>query len=376
MEKRTEGVNLDLGDDCSRKALSWAEKTFANRTGKPGGLAPGLEEAFATILEFGPVRIAVTSDGIGTKIELAERTEIYDTLGFDLVAMVVDDLAAVGADPVAISNILDVDLLDAGIVDHLMKGLHDAANVAGIAVSGGEIAQLGGRIRGWGKRMHFNWCATAIGVLPEGALCADGARAMEGDAVVSLASRGLRSNGFTLARDILRNAYGDDWHSAPLDGETSWGEALLTPSRIFAPAVRRLVECGVPIHGAAHITGGGIPGNLARVLAPNRLGAALEALFPAHAAMRRLQALGGVSEHRAYRQWNMGNGMLLVVPEAQVDSVLLVLEEAACAAQVAGCVTDRREISIGSSGHSPQLLIFPLDGDRSNWRTAEDASYG
>jgi len=289
MESRAEGVNLDLGNTCSRKALSWAKKTVEHRSGKPGALALGPEDAFATILDFGMTKIAVTSDGIGTKIELAERLGTYDTLGFDLVAMVVDDLAATGAHPVGISNILDVDSLDEGIVDDLMKGLHDAATVAGIVITGGEIAQLGERIRGWGERMHFNWCGTGVGVLSEEAGFVDDSRVGPGDVIVSLASRGLRSNGFTLARNILQRAHGDDWHNTSFDGKTSWGQTLLSPSRIFAPAVRRLEDCGVPLHGVAHITGGGIPDNLARVLAANRYGAALDTLFPPHAAMRRLQ---------------------------------------------------------------------------------------
>lgn len=365
MENRAEGVNLDLGNACSRKALSWAKKTFSNRLGKPGAPVLGLEKAFATILDFGTVKIAVTSDGIGTKIELAERVETYETLGFDLVAMVVDDLAAIGAHPVGISNILDVDVLDDGIVDRLMKGLHDAANVAGIALTGGEIAELGDRIRGWGERMHFNWCGTGIGVLPEETRFADGSHVVSGDVILSLASRGLRSNGFTLARNILQQAYGDDWHNTSFDEQTSWGQTLLTPSRIFAPAIRRLENCGVPIHGVAHITGGGIPDNLARVLAPNRLGAALDTLCPPHAAMRRLQELGGVSESRAYRQWNMGNGMLLVIPKEQAKPALSSMDDTGYEAQVAGFVTEKPAITIRSAGCRPQLLTYVVKDGRS-----------
>jgi len=373
MVSQAEGVNLDLGNACSRTALSWAQKTVEHRSGKPGALVPGPEDAFATILEFGTVRIAVTSDGIGTKIELAERTQIYDTLGFDLVSMVVDDLATIGAEPVGVSNILDVDVPDEEVVDALMKGLHDAAIVAGIAVTGGEVAQLGGRIRGWGEGMHFNWCATGIGVLSGKAGLVDGSRVGVGDVIVSLASCGLRSNGFTLARNILQQAHGDDWHNAPFDGKTSWGQTLLRPSRIFAPAVRRLVECGVPLHGVAHITGGGIPGNLARVLAPNRLGVALEALFPPHAAMRRLQELGGVCEAHVYRQWNMGNGMLLVIPEPQVKSALSSLDGAGYDARAAGMVTENRAITIRSDGRRPQLLTYPVtESDSTGMTGAND----
>jgi len=365
VESSPGGVNLDLGNACSRKALSWAKKTFSNRSGKPGAPALGLEEAFAAILDFGAVKIAVTSDGIGTKIELAERMETYETLGFDLVSMVVDDLAAIGAHPVGISNILDVDALDEGIVDRLMKGLHDAANVAGIAITGGEIAELGDRIHGWGERMHFNWCGTGIGVLSERTRFVDGSRVGPGDVILSLASRGLRSNGFSLARNILQQVHGDDWHNTSFDEQTSWGQTLLTPSRIFAPAIRRLEDRGVPIHGVAHITGGGIPDNLARVLAPNRLGAALDTLCPPHAAMRRLQELGDVCESHAYRQWNMGNGMLVVIPKAQVGPALSSMDDTGYEAQVAGFVAEEAAITIRSTGCRPQLLTYVVKDTRS-----------
>ena len=107
-------------------------------------------------MDFNGVKIGMTSDGIGTKIELAERTGIYNTIGFDLVAMVADDLAANGIETVNLSNILDVDFLDADIVDQLMEGLYKAAKFANITVTGGEIAELGSRIGGYGDRMHFN----------------------------------------------------------------------------------------------------------------------------------------------------------------------------------------------------------------------------
>lgn len=354
------GVNLDLGNACSKNALSWAKKTFSNRSGKPGAPALGGEEGFSTILDFGTVKIAITSDGIGTKIEVAERMGIYDTLGFDLVAMVVDDLAAIGAQPVGLSNVLDVDVLDYKIVNRLMDGLHDAAKVAGIVVTGGEIAELGSRVRGWGKRMHFNWCGTGIGIVPHGTRPVDGSNIAVGEAVIALASRGMRSNGFTLARNILQEAYGDDWHQTPYEGKTSWGEILLVPSRIFAPVISQLAGNGVSIHGVAHITGGGIPDKFRRVLALNRLGAALEGLYPPHAVMRRLQELDDVPEALAYRQWNMGNGMLLVIPEGQVERALSTINACGYSARMAGWITKRPVIAIRQAGCTPQILEYAV----------------
>ena len=159
------GMDIDLGNECSKNAYHWSKKTFVNREGRAGMPFKGLDGAFSNMLDFKGTKIGIASDGIGTKIELAERTGIYDTLGYDLMAMVADDLTTAGFIPTNLSNIIDVDRLDYATIDELMKGLHDAANFTRVAISGGEIAELGKRIGGYGKGMHFNWCSTAIGIL-------------------------------------------------------------------------------------------------------------------------------------------------------------------------------------------------------------------
>ncbi|MFH1807718.1 MAG: AIR synthase related protein, partial [Pseudomonadota bacterium] len=205
------GLDIDLGDRCSHDAYAWARRSFGQRQGRAGEIID-LDASFSTGLRFGAERLAMTSDGIGTKVELAERCGVYDSLGHDLVAMVVDDLVCNGVEPCALSNILDVDRLHEPTVDALMRGLHDAAALARVAVVGGEIAELGTRIGGWGPGMHFNWCATALGVLPGGRTPVDGSRVEVGDAVLALHSVGFRSNGFSLARRILQRQFGERWH--------------------------------------------------------------------------------------------------------------------------------------------------------------------
>lgn len=353
------GVDIDLGNDCSRTAYRWAQRTFRNRAGRMGMPCLKAEGSFSNLMAFGDLRLAMTSDGIGTKVEVAERLGVYDTLGFDLVAMTCDDLAAVGVEPVNLSNILDVDHLDPGVVDALMRGLHDAATVAGVAVVGGEIAELGDRIGGWCPGMHFNWCATATGVLPPGQEPLDGTAVTPGDAVVALRSRGFRSNGFSLVRRILAGALGPDWHGVPWAEGRTWGEVALTPSVVYCPLVVALRAAGIPLHGAAHITGGGVAENLARVLAANGLGAHLDDLFEPHPFMRDLQALGGVPEETAYRLWNMGNGMLLVVPEDRVAEVVAEAAARDVAARVAGRITPSPGVVVESRGLHPTRLRTP-----------------
>jgi phosphoribosylformylglycinamidine cyclo-ligase len=357
-ERPRSGLDVDLGDRCSATAYAWARMTFRNRAGRDGSPVGDLEGSFSNVIELGGSGLSMTSDGIGSKVELAERMGVYDTLGSDLVAMVVDDLAANGSEPVALSNILDVDRLDHSVVDQLMRGLCAAAETAGVAVTGGEIAELGERVGGYGTGMHFNWAATAVGVLPPGRQAIDGSRVAPGQAVVALRSRGFRSNGFSLVRGAMQAAFGSEWHTAAFDGERTWGGLLLTPSRIFARLLVGVLDAGLPVTGIAHITGGGIGAKLGRVLKRNGLGAELDDLFPAHEPMLRLQRLAGIPEATAYRLWNMGNAMLVILEREACEAMLRTSHERGFEARVAGRVTAESGIRIRSRGADPQMLTI------------------
>ena len=341
------GLDIDAGDRCSQNAYAWAKKTFRYREHKPGMPCRNLDGAFSNMLDFKGTRIGIASDGIGTKIELAERTQIYRTLGYDLMAMVVDDLATAGFEPTNISNILDVDVLDYGIIDDLMHGLHDAAREASVAISGGEIAELGSRIGGYGSRMHFNWCATAIGILHENLEHPiDGSGVQPGDLIISLKSQGFRSNGFSLIRQIMTEHFGETWHIARYDDMTTWGEVLLTPSRIFAPVIGRLLDAGIHLKGIAHITGGGIEGNLKRVLHANGVGASLNNLFEPLPMMKKICELGRIHQDTAYTYWNMGNGMLVIVDKTAIGPALLHTNKGGYEAVAAGEIVAQPGIKI------------------------------
>lgn len=350
--------DLDRKAEASAIAARWAERTQTREAGRDGACDPALRSHYAQTTRIAGARIASTTDGVGTKVEIAERTRIYDTLAFDLVAMVVDDLAAAGASPVALTNVLDVDRIDVPTVDALMRGLAGAAVAADVAVTGGEIAELGSRVGGFGVGMHFNWCATAIGHYPEGREPLTGANVRPGDALVALESPGFRSNGFSLLRGTLQRAFGDDWHDAPGPGGT-WGELALTPSVIYAPLVDSLLAAGVALTGAAHVTGGGVPNKLGRVLRATGLGAHLTSPCEPPPYVLEAQRLGDIDDASAYRAWNMGQGFLLVVrPEAVGDAL------AACAARgivgrEAGVVDDSGAIRIESRGLHGGRLAFP-----------------
>ncbi|SDX84308.1 AIR synthase-related protein [Hymenobacter psychrophilus] len=355
--KATAGYSIEEGNAASSNAYEWAQKTFATRAGKPGEPARDLAGGFSNEIRFGNERLGIGSDGIGTKIEVAERLDRYDTLGYDLIAMVADDLIVAGFVPTNLSNIIDVNTLDYTVVDELMRGLHDAAQFSQIAVTGGEIAELGNRIGGYpGARMNFNWCSTAVGVLhPSLERPLSGANVRAGQVVVALHSPSFRSNGYSLARRALTKAFGEKWHEAPYSEEKAagqesnseqlttsnaqtWGEVMLAPSLIYSPGVAAVLDAGLPVHAAAHITGGGLADNFKRVL-KNGVGAELDSLFEPLPAMQQLADLAGISPTEAYLYWNMGNGMLLVTDDVQAEAVVASLRGSGYRAQVAGRIT-------------------------------------
>jgi phosphoribosylformylglycinamidine cyclo-ligase len=368
--KATAGYSIEEGNAASKNAYHWAQKTFSTRTGKPGEPAQDLAGGFSNEIRFGAERLGIGSDGIGTKIEVAERLDRYDTLGYDLIAMVADDLVVAGFIPTNLSNIIDVNTLNYEVVDELMRGLHDAAQFSQMAVTGGEIAELGNRIGGYpGAKMNFNWCSTAVGVLhPSLERPLSGANVRAGQAVVALHSPSFRSNGYSLARRALTKTFGEKWHEAPyrelvISNEEvrieatknekpttnnelkTWGEVMLAPSLIYSPGVAAVLDAGLPLHAAAHITGGGIADNFKRVL-KNGVGAKLDNLFEPLPAMQQLAELAGISPQEAYLYWNMGNGMLLVTDEAQAEAVANTLRTHGYAAQVAGRITAEAGITL------------------------------
>jgi phosphoribosylformylglycinamidine cyclo-ligase len=349
---RLSRVSQSVNDRCSAIAHAWSQTTFPNSSA-----AEDANADFSHIVPTPSGSIAITSDGIGTKVEIAERMERYDTLGFDLVAMVIDDLVAGGSRPIALSNILDVDRFDEAVIDDLMRGLATAARMAQVVVAGGEIAQLGSRISGFGKGMHANWCSTAIGVpmsVPESAHRTPKA----GDRIIAFGSDGFRSNGFTLVRSILDSRLGEDWHREKTTSGMSWGEALLTPSRIYAPAIVSMIDAGVSVIASAHITGGGIPGNLPRMLKGVTLRAELDDLWPPHPAMIELAQMADIDPKDAYGQWNMGTGYLCIVATDEISSVLSQAEDFGIRARNAGKLVEGDGLRIDARAWGMGDLVF------------------
>lgn len=349
-------AELAIQDDASAVAFAWAKRSFRARDGLAGRPIATQIGQFSSLLEGFGSRIAMTSDGIGTKIEIAERMGRYDTLGTDLLAMVIDDLAANGVEPCVISNILDVDRVDAAVVDQLMAGLCAAALEAKVAVVGGEIAELGSRIGGWGHGMHFNWCATAIGNLRQGWEGIDGSTIAIGDAVIALQSTSYRSNGYSALRKTLAAHFGENWHSAEFAGK-SWGDWLLEPCRVYAPLIVAMRENNFSFKGLSHITGGGIGSKFGRTLKATGLGADLTHLFEPTPAMLEIQRLGNYSDMAAYQHWNMGNGFLMTVAPESAQAVVAYANEHGYLAQRCGEIVASPRIEIRNPRFTLQFQV-------------------
>lgn len=315
------GVNIEAGDACSRLAYEAAKATFPGRAGLIGAPAV-LEGGFSGALDMGAFFLVQNDDGVGSKSMVAEAIGKYDTLGYDLVAMVADDAICVGAEVISLSNTVDIEKVNAAQIGPMMEGLKKACLEQKIVVPGGEIAELPHQVKG------LVWNSTAIGIVEKDKFI-DGSKVVAGDVILGLRSAGFRSNGFTLVRHILEKAYGADWpHQDYGDGRT-WGEVVLTPSIIYHRAMLKVLGAygearPVDVHGVVHVTGGGLDENAKRVIKGN-LRAEWTDLWPAHEPMLKLMELGKVEEAEARRTWNMGTGMIVVLPESEVDKALSLL---------------------------------------------------
>jgi phosphoribosylformylglycinamidine cyclo-ligase len=341
------GVDIELGDQCSKMAYEAAKGTFTGRKGMIG--EPVMEEGgFTGVLDMGDFYLIQNDDGVGTKIEVAEKMKKFDTLGYDLIAMVADDGVCSGAEVFSVTNTLDTPKLNPEMVEGLMAGLKKAALKQKIVVPGGELAELGDMLNG------PIWNATAVGIVEKDKVI-DGKDVEAGDIVIGLLSDGIRSNGLTLARMILEEKFGDDWVKQDYGNGKTWGEVILTPSKIYHCAILNLIggykqKRQINVKGLAHNTGGGIPGNLSRILKAKGLGANLPTLPEPHEFMLKLQEFGNVEDDEAYQTWNMGVGMFMVVKKEDVDQALTSLKKEGVEAQAIGTVTLEPGIKIVSKG--------------------------
>ena len=335
------GVGVD--DDAAAAGLGgllgWVNRTLALREGLGEPLLPiGF---FANALRLTDrLSLVVSTDGVGTKVVVAQLMGEYGTIGIDCVAVNVNDIVCTGAEPVALVDYISVQAPHREMLTGIGKGLYEGAQRAGVAIVGGELSQHPDTLTGPREGYAFDLVGTALGVL-EGREPVTGRGIRPGDVVLGLASDGIHSNGLTLARRVLLDAAGGRGieRHLPECGRTV-GEELLRPTHIYVPEILALLRAGVEVKGLAHISGGGLL-NLSRLDAD--VAYRITSLPEAPPIFGVVQAQGGVETAEMFHVFNMGVGFCAVVAAQDSDAALSAIRDAGGVAQPIGEVVEGPE---------------------------------
>ncbi|MCU0312011.1 MAG: phosphoribosylformylglycinamidine cyclo-ligase [Acidimicrobiales bacterium] len=323
------GVSIDAGEEAVERIKEKVRSTFRPEViGDIGGFG-GL---FALDLDRyrRPVLVSST-DGVGTKALVAQATGRFTTIGIDLVAMCVDDLVCQGAEPLFFLDYIAVGRLDPGHIEQLVEGVAEGCRQAGCALVGGEMAEHPGAM----DAGEFDLVGFAVGIADRDRLVT-GAHVSPGDVLLGLPSPNLRSNGYSLARRVLLERAGLSLDGPAFEGAAhTLADELLGPSVIYAPSITALLAA-VDVRAVAHVTGGGLPGNVSRVL-PGGTDAEIErSSWEVPRIFGEIQRLGGVSDDEMARVFNLGVGMVVVVPESDANRALDLLRTQGHRAAVVG----------------------------------------
>ena len=315
------GVDIAAGELAVERIKEKVRSTFRPEVvGDIGGFG-GLFE-FPQHRYTHPVLVSST-DGVGTKALIAQKLGRFDTIGVDLVAMCVDDLACQGAEPLFFLDYIAVGKLDPDHIEQLVEGVAEGCRTAGCALIGGEMAEHPGAM----EPGEFDLVGFATGVVERDQIIT-GEHVSAGDRVIGLPSPNLRSNGYALARRVLLERAGRSLDEPAWEGARhSLGEELLQPSVIYSPAVGELLR-HVDVRGIAHITGGGIVGNLPRALGRNHDAVVDRSTWEVPPIMGEIQRLGQVDDAEMARVFNLGIGMVVIVPADDAHKTLDLLRTA------------------------------------------------
>jgi phosphoribosylformylglycinamidine cyclo-ligase len=313
---RDAGVDIEAGDALVEVIKPLAKAT--SRAGVLGGLG-----GFGALFDLkaagfvDPILVS-TTDGVGTKLKIAIETGIHDFVGIDLVAMCVNDLIVQGAAPLFFLDYFATGALDVAAAGRVIAGIAEGCKIAGCALVGGETAEMPGMYAAG----DYDLAGFSVGAAERGALLPAGVAV--GDAILALPSSGVHSNGYSLVRRIIRDA-GLGWDApAPFAAGSTLAETLMAPTRIYVKPMLTLHKAGL-LKGAAHITGGGLPGNLPRAL-PDGTGAQLQAPWAMPPVFSWLARTGNVAAAEMLRVFNCGVGMTLIVSDAEAVMEILIRE--------------------------------------------------
>ena len=311
---RDAGVDIDAGDEFVDRITPLVRSTFRPEVLTDLGGFGGLFRLQAHHL-IDPVLVSGT-DGVGTKLKIAFLMDRHDTIGIDLVAMCVNDIVVSGAEPLFFLDYFATGKLAVSTAESVVSGIAEGCRQAGCALIGGETAEM----PSFYANGEYDLAGFAVGVVDRPKII-DGRGIVSGDKVVGLASSGLHSNGYSLARRVLLDQNGWKVDTRISELPQTLGEVLLTPTRIYAKQILALAK-EYPLKGIAHITGGGITENLPRILPPHCAARIQRAAWPVLPLCRLIQERGSVKTEEMYRVFNMGIGLTLVTSPAYVEPVL------------------------------------------------------
>jgi phosphoribosylformylglycinamidine cyclo-ligase len=316
------GVDVEAGDRAVSLMRAAVEATHGPQVlGGIGGFAGLWRLAGGRGRGMPDPVLAAASDGVGTKLLVAQALDRHDTVGIDLVAMVVDDVVVPGAEPLFVLDYLAVGRVDPDRVAAIVAGVAEGCRRARCALLGGETAEHPDAM----GPDAYDLAGFALGVVDRDRVLGPD-RVAAGDVLLGLASSGLHANGFSLARRVLARA-GIGYERDLPDLGAPVGEALLTPTRIYAPALVDLLATGTEVHALCHITGGGLPGNLPRCLPPGLTAQVDRGSWEPPPIFQVLADLGPVEDEELARATNLGVGMVVVLPPAEADRAAAFLSD-------------------------------------------------
>jgi phosphoribosylformylglycinamidine cyclo-ligase len=331
---QTAGVDTAAANTALSRLAASVNKTLILRDGRPGRPIRGLGY-YANVLDLGGgLGLAVSTDGVGTKLLVAEMMDRYDTVGIDCVAMNVNDLICVGAEPIAMLDYVAAGNADPRVFEEVGKGLLLACEKCRISIPGGETAMVREMLRGSGRTEGFDLVGTAVGLVAiDRAMF--GQEVAPGDVVVGVASTGLHSNGFSLARKVLLSG-GATVRTFEPAFKRSIGEELLEPTALYVSLAVELFERKVPVHALCHITGDGYK-NLLRVEA--QVGFVLDDFPEWPAVFAVIADKGKIPPAEMFTVFNMGIGLCVVLPESHADDIIETAKRHGFPARRLGYVT-------------------------------------
>jgi phosphoribosylformylglycinamidine cyclo-ligase len=318
MDYKQAGVDVEAGRAFVRKIRDAVEST--HRPGVLGGLG-GFNGLFQLPSGYQEPVLVSGTDGVGTKLKLAQQCDRHDTVGIDLVAMCVNDVLTSGAEPLFFLDYLATGKLEADQLAQVVAGIAEGCRLSGCALLGGETAEM----PGFYQPGEYDLAGFCVGIVEKSQIV-DGTRVQVGDVAIALASQGIHSNGYSLVRKIVELTGSALSDRPPQLGGKSLDEALLTPTQIYVKPVLAARQAGLEIHGMAHITGGGLPENLPRCLGADQSIQVDVRCWTTPPIFEWLAEQGNVSRLEMFNTFNMGVGFVLIVPPEQIDPTIAFFE--------------------------------------------------